>query len=539
MNKDLAHLGTEPISPDAVSGVAVRYDPDFEKLQTEISKLESMDAVAVNWSEVVDLGADILAKKSKDLLVACYVCHGLYEKNSYSGLSEGLGILVGLVDTFWESLFPELKRKRARAAAIEWMVGRLGIQLLRQKPMSSEQGAITKCKALLEQLEDALTEKLGDNDIPWGELSRPLRDYDAELSREEVRQQKTEQKKVEVAVKAQEKESAQLVPASIPPPTKLSVPQEISSERDATTLLRDCRSMLGKLGVYKLNTSRTDPLPYRLLRMAAWMTVELPQTQNGTTQVHHIPAERLTYLVGLFEKGEDEQVVMEVEGGLVNAPFWLDAHRLTASALERLGYREAQQAVIADLAAFLQRFPTIHDCKFVGGVPFADELTRQWIDSEVLEGGVLDVGAIMTSSDRELGESTLLSDAFETAKKLASKGNFREAFEEFRKGDKQTSSRREQFQWNLHLARFCQEIGYENVAISQLEYLDDEVSHYHLEEWEPSLSLQVALLLVGCYKKTSVADELSKDRALRKARVLSRISRLDPTVALGLIQKTK
>ena len=93
--------------------------------------------------------------------------------------------------------------------------------------------------------------------------------------------------------------------------------------------------------------------------------------------------------------------------------------------------------------------------------------------------------------------------------------------------------------WDLHQARFCQEAGYVEVAIPQLESLDDEAEHFHLEEWEPALSLQIAALLLVCYTKIQGKAELSAERAVRLERMRSRVSRLDAAKAFDLITDTK
>ena len=142
MDEALTQLGTEPVSADTPAGVSVRYEPEFEQLQVEIAKLESVNAVPVNWGEVVDVGTRLLSQKSKDLLVACYVCHGLYDRNGYAGLANGLTILSGMINTYWDTLFPELKRQRARVAAMEWLVERLGARVTECKPKPAERDAI-------------------------------------------------------------------------------------------------------------------------------------------------------------------------------------------------------------------------------------------------------------------------------------------------------------------------------------------------------------------------------------------------------------
>ena len=262
------------------------------------------------------------------------------------------------------------------------------------------------------------------------------------------------------------------------------------------------------MATYQRGKNLADPVPYRLLRMATWMSAGLPPAQNNMTQMRQVPAERLEFLKQQVDSGNHVLLINEVESSFANAPFWLDAHRLTSMALEALGHVDARQAVIIELAAFLRRFPKLIDYQFMGGQPFADDLTHLWIESDVLAGGE----AWLASTPGDAGNSPWLEVSGE-ARQLATKGKFREGVKLFQAGRRQAGSRRERFMWDLHQARFCQEAGHVEVAIPQLESLDDEAEYFHLEEWEPALSLQIAAFLLVCYTKAEGKAELSADRA--------------------------
>jgi len=533
MDETLAQLGTEPVSADTPAGASVRYEPEFEQLQEEIAKLESVDAVPVNWNEVVDIGTRLLGQKSKDLLVACYVCHGLYDRNGYAGLANGLTIISGMIATYWDTLFPELKRQRARVAAMEWLVERLGVRVPERKPKPAERDAVAACRELLEQLDEVLKEKLGEQAVAWGELYRPLREYDADFAREAAKQEQAKAK-AEAAQQQEAEVASTATQGGTVTPVQVSSSQEIASDQDVDKSLRSCQEILKKVATYQRGKNLADPEPYRFLRMATWMSVGLPPAQNNMTQMRPIPDERLEFLKQQVESGNHVLLINEVESSIANAPFWLDAHRLTAVALEALGHVDARQAVIAELAVFLRRLPKLMDYQFMGGQPFADDLTRLWIESDVLAGSE-------TSSASAPGGSgnSLWVEVSREARQLATKGKFREGVTLFQNGRRQAGSRRERFMWDLQQARFCQEAGYVEVAIPQLESLDKEAEHFHLEDWEPDLSLQIAALLLVCYTKTEGKTELSADRAVLLERMRSRVSRLDAAAALDLITKAK
>jgi type VI secretion system protein VasJ len=533
MDDAIAKLGSEPISVDAPTGISIRYEPEFEQLQAEIDKLESVNAVPVNWGEVVEVGARILDKKSKDLLVACYMCHGLFDRNGFEGLTNGLTILSDLITTYWDTLFPELKRQRARVAALEWLVERLAPQVTVRKPGSTERDAVKSCKLLVEQLDEVLKNKLGEQAIAWGELYRPLRDYEADFSREEERKQKAKEEARKEPAPMQTPAQPAGVAAVLSPSTT-----EILSDQDANKALRSCQDILRKVATYVRGKNLADPFPYRLLRMSTWLDVELPPVQGNLTQIRQIPADRLDFFNQQLQAGNHALLINEVESSFGNAPFWLDAHRFTAMALESLGHMDAQRAVICDLAAFLRRFPKLLEFQFMGGKPFADDQTRLWIETNVLTGP--DAGSgLSTPSAAGTTENTLWLELSREARQFAVKGKFREGVNVFQERRRQAVSRRDRFLCDLHQARFCQEAGYVEVAIPQLESLDEEGERYHLEEWEPDLSLQIAALLLVCYTKTQVNNELSAARTARVERMRSRVSRLDAAMAFDLITKTK
>jgi type VI secretion system protein VasJ len=269
--------------------------------------------------------------------------------------------------------------------------------------------------------------------------------------------------------------------------------------------------------------------------MATWMDLELPPAQNNQTQIRQIPTERLEFFQQQVEAGKHALVIEEVESSFANAPFWLDSQRLTAMALEALGHGEAKQAVIADLTVLLRRLPKIIDYQFMGGHPFADDLTRLWIETKVLTSGQ-DEGGSAGTLQNTVNSPWLV--AVKEAKQLATKGNFREGVNLLQQGSRQAVSRRERFLWGLQQARFCQEAGQVELAMHQLESLDDEAERYKLDEWEPELSLEIAAVLLLCYKKSNGKNDFSMERLTRQARMQAKISRFDTSRALDLIGKT-
>ncbi len=106
----------EPISAATPSGSSARYEPDYERILVEVAKLEAPTGGAVDWVQVATLGKKLLGSKSKDMLVAAYTGYALLRaKKSLAGLLDGMVLVSELLDRFWDGLFPDGKRQKARA----------------------------------------------------------------------------------------------------------------------------------------------------------------------------------------------------------------------------------------------------------------------------------------------------------------------------------------------------------------------------------------------------------------------------------------
>jgi type VI secretion system protein VasJ len=543
----LAELGRTPISPEAPCGKSARYEREYELLEAEIAKLEALTPEPVNWGQVVDAAVAILQAKSKDLLVASYLARGLFERQGYAGLESALTIYRDLIDAYWDGLFPEAKRMRGRLAAISWMAERLGKAIAQRQPAASDGAAVQRCHALAEHIGLLLEGKLGGGAPDLSPLRRPLRDLQARLVSPEQPGEESGTAPQPVVTAPDSPRPPEQPPEAHKPPVQAVTPPpapnappaaqtELATESDAQRALRHCQEIMRNVAVFLRGKNLADPSPYRLLRMATWLLVkELPPSDKGITAIPKAAADPKRY-EQLLKAAAYGELIPEVEAGFARAPFWLDAHRLTATALEALGssYGEARKAVVAELAKFIQRFPGVLELKCADGTPFADDHTRLWIDQEVVERPQQLATADGLAHDGEGVTPFPWVEVAREAKALASRGKFIDGVALLRDGQKGASSERERFLWRLHLARFCFETGHADVAIPQLELLDEHVQRFRLDEWEPGLSLEVAQLLLMSYSKlldTSPKPEAKLTEQVERLR--ARLCRLDLVAALA------
>ena len=512
VNQQLAELGASPISAAQPCGQSARYEAEFEQLEAELAKQESLTPSAVDWGKVVELSTIILQTKSKDLLVAAYLCRGLMETQRYAGLSVGLRVLRDLSQKHWDGLFPELKRMRARATAISWLAEKTGKQVRDTRPKPAEKEAVTQAAALLKELDAQLAEKMGQDAPALTDLSRPLKDHLQNLE----------------TPAAAPKPAASAARPAAAAPAEIA---EVLNDADAKKVLRQMQELARKVAKYWLAKDVADPRAYRLGRSAGWLTVEsAPANTDGQTQIPGPAPEKLKQFETQRQAGQLEALLPELESTLAKAPYWLDGQKLAADVLEALGERgtAAKSTVLREVAHFTATVPGLTDLKFLGGKPFAEDGTRDWIAEQA------SAGASPARGKRTKSEAEPWEEAFNNARAAATAGNVDGAVKQLTDGFNATASAHEQFMWRLALAQLLVQTGHANVAAPLLEALTARIEEFRLREWEPELAVRVYKLLLTAYDKSTGKAKTAPEAAARAAHAFSALSSLDPAIALNV-----
>jgi type VI secretion system protein ImpA len=105
-----------PITPDAPSGRNLAYELEYDALRearrAEDDTLQGAwqrNAKTAQWDRVLELGTDLIRRRSKDLQVAAWITEALTKLHGFAGLRDGLRLLHMLQQTFWDSCFPEVE----------------------------------------------------------------------------------------------------------------------------------------------------------------------------------------------------------------------------------------------------------------------------------------------------------------------------------------------------------------------------------------------------------------------------------------------
>ncbi len=527
--EEIIALGSAAIRPDAPAGEAARYQPEFEELEAQINRQGSLDGLTVEWSRVVTLATGLLRNKSKDLLVAVYLVHGLFEQEGYAGLAAGLRLLNGFVANFWENGFPKAKPPQARINAIEYLSARLLAKLepkegsSKRPPQANEKAAVHDCAAAVIDLSQAL-EKVSDppgsgpNLKPLERALKTLRERVGPLA-----PPASEGSATAPAATGPETGGSASVPA---PPTAprasagpTGVPTQFVSPAQATEAIT-------AVARYFRAQQNADPRPYLLSRAASFgALLELPRDRL----IPGPPPPRRAFFEGLAGSSNWAQLLDEAEDEFSSRPFWFDLQRWTALALRGLGagYSAAHHATVSMTLALRARLPQVFELSFKEGTPFADGATKAWLDGVAAElglGGTGDGTTAVSGSDE-------LDIAMQEARKLLADSKPAEAVARLSQEVTHAAGRRARFRAQLALAGLLLDLNRLGLALSILDGLQAEAEQVGLDQWEPALAAELWGRLYEVYRRSR--PKPTPEDVAQLAAVLGRLVRVDPRAALG------
>jgi len=513
-----------PIPGDAPPGANVRYEPEFEQLETEIAKLESVDQLDVDWRKVAELSRAILAEKGKDLLVAAYYAAAEYQQKGYAGLLEGLTVCDDMCRTFWEDLQPKKKRARARGTAVQWVADRVGPEVEKASPPGpSDKEALEGCVEKLRAFQEYLDEQLGDDAPALGSLRRELDDRAKSIAEPDPEPAPAPGESASAPAA-----SAPAAPAPPPPPSAPAAPAAGADVSGVYKTLDGVWDTLLSCADLIFQADLANPDAYTLRRVATWHKSKLsdvaPPQDGKLSFPGNVPGLTET-LDQLLEGGEHEEVIRRAEPETSERPFWIDPHYYVFRALDESGkrYKQAALAVQGQVAAFVARNQQVLDLSFSNDAPLASGPARLWL-SQAQGGG----GGAGGNGAGPASIEQVIEGALGEARQLLLSGEFAGAVESVSQAlEGAHRGRRGDFVSRLALARLCLEGGKPAMALAQLNRLQQDCDRFALEEWEPDLAVQL-LELRWRSIKSHPTDQESADE------LYERLCGLDLAAALAL-----
>lgn len=129
----------EPIDGPDPAGSFLRYDTT-DTTYAEIKEAREEDDVlpqgewererkTADYRKVVELATTALVERTKDLQIAAWLAEALTHREGFAGFREGLDLIRGLLEDFWDDVKPPLDDDGDvgfRASALAWVAGELG-----------------------------------------------------------------------------------------------------------------------------------------------------------------------------------------------------------------------------------------------------------------------------------------------------------------------------------------------------------------------------------------------------------------------------
>lgn len=388
---DITALAASPVSESSPAGADAKYEPEYEALTAEIGKLSSVSRSSpISWQAVADNGAVILAQKSKDISVAAYMAVALIHTDGAQGFLDGVKLLRGICENFWDDAFPPKAKLRRRLNAYEWWHERALEQLRKdgQPPVSAALSA-------------EMTEAVGELDSLIGGLmeeAQPLRDIKEAIRAIPLLPEEKPKEPEPQAAPAPEpphEEPApqpQLQATPEPPrpaPAPASAPQAAQTGDTAAAL----SAFVEAARNYAYALRAEDPanyLAWQLPRVALWGKIAAlpPDDGTGQTMVPPPDMERVEAAERLLAGKNWLKAATAADDLFQSYPLCIDLQRIADEALANLGpsFAAARARLRAETAAFVGRLPGLTALSYDGGIPFVSPATRAWLDELAHDG---------------------------------------------------------------------------------------------------------------------------------------------------------
>ena len=576
---DAVALGRDPIPGESPAGFDAKFEPEYEAVLAEISKLGSAtQAEPLSWSRVEEQAESILAGKSKDILMAAYLGVALQKTHGLQGLCDAMNLFSALFTSFWETAFPPLNRLRRRTNAFEWWHEKAYAEL-----QALDDSFPPLSDAFLHELLDALDrlDQLAGELMPDAMPLRDLREAIRRLpslppesdpqplpsedgqSREnaateaQVQKVPAEEKAApdvaaappaepspvpepavspEKEVRPEKPASAPSQPAEKVPPAVSSAPSQaspsVSESDDARAARKAFVDASCRYAFLAHKDSVQDPQPWQILRIALWGGVAaLPLSENGQTYLPAPDAVRLEALQSLLNSGKLVEAALGAEDLFASSLFCLDAQAIIDEALERLGadFASAREVVREETQRFVRRLEGVETLSFTDGTPFASERTRAWLKTlaqRAPAGGHASDSGHLPAFGAAAASDDAVSVVMAEAERLFNDNLVVEALATLDRA--QGTSLAVNMMFRVEQLRLLCRAGESAVAVALARDLLEESDRRELEIWDRARAVDVL---------TAVHDAfvLARDEEGAKA-VHGRLSRLCPSTAVGLRQ---
>lgn len=487
----------KPATDASPTGDDPGYDDDFQQIREEVSKLSGADT-----DLVCQLAETLLTTTTKDIRVATYYAWARLHRDGESGLAEGLTLLAGLMQRFGTQLHPQ--RARSRQSALEWLASSRMLDSLSRFPEVNPPDTLRIAGALL------LIEQHSQGSVPT-----------ALFSALETRLQKSGG--VEAVV-------PQNVSDNDPSSTNAPAPV-LSAINSGQALLEQARILAGYL--------RDQPdgwlSAHRLIKNLRHDTLHQlpPLLADGKTRIEPPKPDQRALLKRLYLQQSWRELLEEADGLLSRGAnhLWLDIQWYLHQALLKSGRDTDASIIQSDLKGLLSRLTGLEGLAFNDGTPFADNVTHNWIQQQVMDTGGWQDDTVSASAP--CADDDILQLEAEVLAVADSDGI--DAALVWLQHRPSITTQRQHWLLRLLMARVTEQVGRNELALYLLDELDGNATAITLTQWEPELLFEVKARRLKLLRMKAGRSEVDKTRlAPEMEHLLAGLIAIDPVRAAVL-----
>jgi type VI secretion system protein ImpA len=581
-----------PIPGDLPAGESLRYEPVYDEIKHAREEEDEIpqgdwkrERKTADYKLVVKLATQVLTERSKDLQVAAWLTEALTHRDGCAGLRDGLDLMRGLLETFWDGVHPQIDDGdlEYRVVPLEWVARYLEPAVKRIALNGEGHGFYDYEQSRTVGYEDAMEgdgERLAAREelIDEGKLApeefdaaveatpkawykQLMSDLDESGEALDALEALSDQRFEDVAPSYRPLRGAledvghvarQLLALKLeqdPDPVEEPVFDTTGGDYDTSTAgaspdhaasassggqaveptsREDAAARVGAAARYLRRASPTDPAPYLLLRGFRWG--ELRGADEVDPRLLAAPPTQVrTRLKGLLLDGRWAELLDAAEE-VMATPFgrgWLDLQRYVLTALEGLGsdYERVAASVHGALATLLLEIPSLPELTLMDDAPTANRETQQWLR----DSGIFDAFSDEARDRLPSGRATKAPTgrtAFERAQERVRAGEPRKAVELLMRAAEAEGSERARFLRRSEATAIMVDAGLEAVAMPILKEMAEKIDEHTLEEWEAGDTVAQPLgLLYRCMARLE-GDSHEKEE------LYLRVCRLDPMQAI-------
>ena len=583
-----------PIAGETPGGKSLRYDPVYDKIKEARREDDELaqgawqhERKVADWVLASKLCQDAIATQSKDLQLAAWLCEALLKRESIRGFCEGLALCRGLIDKFWDNLYPEVEDGdlEERAAPLVWLGDRLivsiksvplcrdGYNFLHYKDSrvvgfedqaTSKDQKAAREKALKEgklapeifdksfvetpkafyldlekqfdaslaavkALGETCDQKFGDSSPGFGKLSEGLTEVRQVVHTLLQKKRETEPDPVEEVPAEAAEGAAEGGEAGEGGRAAIGLGGHVSAEpaerREAVETVVKAAAVLRRRDPF-------SPAAYLMLRGLRWGELR----GSSDPVVLEAPPSDLRQQIkalALANRWADVLTLAEEIMALPCSRAWLDLQRFVVEACTALGdnYNAIAIAIRSELRTLLRDLPHLLDAALTDDTPAANAETQKWLRELLAEPPDAPPLAFAphgpaTEDGRAPGWQKRFVDPLALAQEAMRSGQQGKAVEILQHEVERAPSGRTRFLRKMQLAQICIAAGKDPIAQLLLDDIAAAIDAHKLDDWEDRETIARALVFLLQSSKKIQAD------AKAKQALFERVCRLDPVQAL-------